>query len=385
MLPIRSNILVQILFLFCCTPGFAIVGGEDADEGEFPWIAGIVRRDVFPGPGLVGGGALVGDQWVVTAAHSVFGLSPSNLEVWLNSTDLEDSASRQVYGVLSVVIHPGFAFVEPGASSNDIALLLLDRRVPGIAPLALIEDPADISEGDPVRVAGWGSSTPGEAAANPRLQKANAEIVDNSEAETLFGAVVEDTHLAALDPAGLATPCFGDSGGPLVKQIAGTDRLAGIVSFGGADCSDATIPTVYTRVPSYAAWTQARLALTAVPPRPRLRGRGRNIPRTSIPRLGNGSEIRLPLRRGGAFVRPYRVVNLGPGLLTIQSTSVGGPRFSLARHPARVLHAGASAVLRVRVRAPRQGRRFGGRIVLRTNDPARPVHVFRLAATRRPR
>jgi hypothetical protein len=179
------------------------------------------------------------------------------------------------------------------------------------------------------------------------------------------------------------TPTDGDSGGPLVKEIGGVDRLAGLVSFGAADCSDTTVPTVYTRMPLFADWTKARLALTAASPVVRLSGRGRNIPIATAPRLGNGSLIPLPRVRRATVVRSFRLANPGPGLLTIQSTGVGGARFSLARGPARILGSGAATPVHVRVRVPRGGRRFAGNLVLRTNDRIRPVHVFRLAARRR--
>lgn len=381
-LALRSTLLA-LCTLLVADEAAGIVGGSDAGEGEFPWMAGIVRTDVLPGPGLIGGGALVGDQWVVTAAHSVAGLSPSNLEVWLGLVDLADAGSRQVYQVLSVIVHPDFATTEQGTSTSDIALLLLERRVVGIPTLPLVEATADLAEGDPMRVAGWGASTTGDPVVNPRLQRAPGVIVSQSLAETFFGPVIEPVHLAARDPALTATPCFGDSGGPLVKEIGGIDRLAGIVSFGAVDCSDASIPTVYTRVPLFASWTKERLALTELVPAVRLRGRGRNIPRASRPRLSNGSEILLPRLRPARVLRPFRLANPGAGLLTVESASAGGVRFSLARRPGRVVGPGASTPLWIRVRVPRGGRRFAGNLVLRTNDPVRPVHVFRLAARRR--
>ncbi len=75
-------------------PAQAIIAGSDADWADYPWIAGVVRTDLVTGPGLIGGGALVGDQWVVTAAHSVSGLSASDLEIWLGTSRLDAPTGR---------------------------------------------------------------------------------------------------------------------------------------------------------------------------------------------------------------------------------------------------------------------------------------------------
>lgn len=45
-----------------------IVGGEDAEKGAWPWIASLrwTGRHVC-------GGTLIDSQWIVTAAHCVYG------------------------------------------------------------------------------------------------------------------------------------------------------------------------------------------------------------------------------------------------------------------------------------------------------------------------
>ncbi|MCB1205286.1 MAG: trypsin-like serine protease, partial [Verrucomicrobiae bacterium] len=193
---------IPLFLLVLSSPGFrarAILGGSDAAEGEFPWIAGIVRRDV-PAPGLIGGGSLVGDQWVITAAHSVDGLQASDLEVWLGITDLNDTASRLSAKVLAIHIHPDFVS-ENGTSVNDLALLLLDRRVSSILPIPLVEDEGDLGEGAPVQTAGWGTTMNGMNEPSQLLQRADAEIVSQMSATSVFGGVINSTHLPAKDPA----------------------------------------------------------------------------------------------------------------------------------------------------------------------------------------
>lgn len=371
-----STLLCLLLLLFP-TGARSIIDGTDAAPGEFPWIAGIVRRDVPP-PGLVGGGTLVGDQWVLTAAHSVYNLTASNLEVWLGVTALDDTVSRQSRGVLAVYVHPDFA-TDNGTSVNDLAMLLLDRPVTSITPLGLVTNPLDLTTGDAVRVAGWGISMVGDAEPTNALQRADADLLSNASATMVFGSVIEPVHLAAKDPAETACPCVGDSGGPLVKNLSGTDHLAGLVSFGSLDC-DPTLPTIYTRIPSFAPWIGESLDLTAAPSSILIHGKGRAITSGAKAKGVNASdfgELRGPRARR---TRAFSVANAGAGLLTVRSATVSGRGFSLRAAPATILAAGGSVTMKVSFVAPARGKRHQARIQLFTNDPATPVFLLRVGA-----
>lgn len=367
-----------LLILLVPTGARSIIDGADAAPGEFPWIAGIVRRDVAA-PGLVGGGTLVGDQWVLTAAHSVYDLAATNLEVWLGVTALDDTVSRQLRGVLAIYVHPEFA-TDNGTSVNDLAMLLLDHPVTTISPLGLVTNPADLSTGDAVRVAGWGISMLGNTEPTNELQRADADLLSNASAAMVFGSVIEPVHLAAKDPAEIACPCVGDSGGPLVKNLSGTDYLAGLVSFGSLDC-DPTLPTIYTRIPSFAPWIEESLALTAAPSSISIQGKGRTITSGAKTKVANGSdfgELRGPRARR---TRSFSIANAGAGLLTVRSASISGRGFSLRAAPATIVAAGGSGTMKVTFVAPARGKRHQGRIHLFTNDPATPVFLLRVGAT----
>jgi len=371
--------LIPAILLFTGGKSGAIISGTDASTGEFPWIAGIVQKGAFVSPALIGGGSLIGDQWVITAAHSVEMLGAASIEVWLGSNDLENPAGRVVRNVLAVFIHPDFA-TGAGTSENDLALLLLDQPVSGFPLLPVLDDPLALLTGDAVTVAGWGTSTPGLAEPTTVLQKAPAEIISNEDATVVFGPVITPVHLAAVDPDEIATPCVGDSGSPLVKMIGGIDTLVGLVSFGSADCNDASLPTIYTRIPLFAPWIGEHLDLTATPPGLTLTGKGRRIGSGAKPKENNGTDFGELKRPGRQRTRTFAVSNAGSGLLTARSTQLAGKGFRLREVPATLIGTGSANSLKVTFRAPRGKKRFRSQVRILTNDPAQPIYALKLEA-----
>jgi secreted trypsin-like serine protease len=371
--------LAGALLFFAPNRSGAIIDGTDASITEFPWIAAIIQKGNFGSPALIGGGSLVGDQWILTAAHSVVSLSAGSIEVWLGSDNLEDPTNRQVRNVLAIYRHPDFV-TDTGTSTNDLALLLLDRPVAGIPILPYLSDPFGIAEGDPVAVAGWGTSTVGLAEATNQLQKASAEIISEATAQMTFGPVVTGVHLPATDPDEIATPCVGDSGSPLIKTILGDDVLVGLVSFGSADCDNASLPTIYTRIPVFAAWLDENLTLTAEPSALKLSGNDKTIQNGDASRTKNLTDFGKLRRPGSSRTRRFVVQNQGDGLLTVRSTSLPGKAFSVRQSNAKIINAGASSALRIRFKAPSKGKTHRSTVKLLTNDPANPVFRFRLEA-----
>ena len=64
-----------------------IVGGENAEKGEFPWQISLRRKSSNTWRHTCGG-SLLNEQWVLTAAHCVHSnLNPSNYNVRLGEHD----------------------------------------------------------------------------------------------------------------------------------------------------------------------------------------------------------------------------------------------------------------------------------------------------------
>uniref|UniRef100_A0A8U8BYT3 Uncharacterized protein n=1 Tax=Geospiza parvula TaxID=87175 RepID=A0A8U8BYT3_GEOPR len=92
-----------------------ILGGKAARRGNFPWqaLTGINGR---------GGGALLGDRWILTAAHTIF---PKG-GVQNNVNELHKMGNHPVRRIF---IHPDFNPKDEHNFNGDIALLELKNPV----------------------------------------------------------------------------------------------------------------------------------------------------------------------------------------------------------------------------------------------------------------
>ncbi|XP_004766118.1 serine protease 55 isoform X2 [Mustela putorius furo] len=130
-----------------------IIGGMEAEVGEFPWQVSIQARNEH-----FCGGSIINKWWIVTAAHCLIfeELLPTDLSVVLGSNDLS-SSSLEIKGVTSIVLHKEFRRL---SMDNDIALLLLDSpiRFNGLTEPICIPGKPSPSLWHKCWVAGWGQT-----------------------------------------------------------------------------------------------------------------------------------------------------------------------------------------------------------------------------------
>lgn len=249
--------LVAVLSLLL--PAHAIVGGHEADDGEYPWMAALYNG--ADPEGQYCGGSLVMPDRVVTAAHCVEGLLGIDLvdqvintaqygefRVMLGSNSL--SAGGDEISVLFIHVHPDYGL----SGTPDVAVLTLAQdadqqpirwATPADAPL--------FAPGTRATVTGWGALS--ENGPYPdALHEVVVPIISDQECEQAYGGWLDaQNEICAGYKQGGRDACYGDSGGPLMVPDGDDLLLVGLVSWGDG-CAQPGSPGVYAEVAAFSGF-----------------------------------------------------------------------------------------------------------------------------------
>ena len=260
---------------FCS--GDRVMGGCSVSISDFPWMVSLNRanaRSRFDGHFC--GASIIADRWVLTAAHCVDSMQPSNpvgLEVYANSASLQGGGAA--FDVDRIYVHAGYQ----GVGINDIALLEVSRPM-GITPVRLSQGAAAATveaEGTMAVITGWGLTPPayvargrGNLTAAERATSAAPTMWDTSQvllgaavpivANNLCDASADASVLCAGFREAIADACRGDSGGPLHASDAQGYVQVGLVSGGNYCHQDGDHYGTYTRISAYIDWIDATMA-----------------------------------------------------------------------------------------------------------------------------
>ncbi|XP_074716864.1 enteropeptidase [Strix uralensis] len=232
--------------------GTRIVGGSDARREAWPWIVSL-HFNSRP----VCGASLVSDEWLVTAAHCVYGrqLKPSQWKAVLGLYDQSDMTqpSTVVRNIDQIVINPHYM---KRTKDSDIALMHLQYKVQYtvyIQPICLPEKNQQFLPGINCSIAGWGKIM-NEGPTSDILQEAEVPLISNEKCQQWMPeySITENMICAGYDIGGLDS-CKGDSGGPLTFEDGNKWFLVGVTSF-GYKCALPKRPGVYVRVTMFVDW-----------------------------------------------------------------------------------------------------------------------------------
>ncbi len=234
-----------------------IVGGYYTKLGDDPWQVALVASEKTGADRRpFCGGALISQNWVVTAAHCVDnGTSPSQVTALGGTVDVAVGGKR--VNIKEIYIHP--SYIAGKRPQHDIALLLLAEPLVGaeISEIALLDNNADefaVKRDAQARVTGWGAiSENGQMVRS--LRYVDLKIVDSNDCNdrVAYNNSITKFMVCAGFAKGGRDSCQGDSGGPLSMDISGTRKLAGIVSW-GEGCAKPNRYGVYTRTGAYYNW-----------------------------------------------------------------------------------------------------------------------------------
>ena len=196
------------------------------------------------------GGSLVGDRYVITAAHCIVAWeydSPGEVSVLIGATITNETSSMKRFEIRARAMrkHPDYHHtVFP--TENDITVIELEAPVdlykyPHIKPICLPYQSRlkDFIDRD-AEVTGWGLL---ETSGIPttHLMEVTVKVLGKENCGTIQDAITESSFCAG-DLSGVKDSCGGDSGGPLAVEDPNNNNastLLGIVSFGpvGGGCA----------------------------------------------------------------------------------------------------------------------------------------------------
>ncbi|KAK7076696.1 CLIP domain-containing serine protease [Halocaridina rubra] len=245
----------------------SVVGGIDAKANAWPWMALLGNKENDGKYNWFCAGALINDQWVLTAAHCVDGTTLEVVRLGEHNYNSDQDGAKHVdFSIQQIIPHPNYT--QPTAY-HDLALLQLSRKVvfeTFIHPVCLPwgeESERDLI-GTQVKLTGWGD-TQFLGSPSSILQEVDLTIFPNSKCEANYSRLrhysiswpngIGNETTCAGDEAGGRDACQGDSGGPIVYRSNGKYTINGVVSR-GYGCGLKDYPGIYANIqyPDYLAW-----------------------------------------------------------------------------------------------------------------------------------
>ncbi|OBS71786.1 hypothetical protein A6R68_13637, partial [Neotoma lepida] len=217
-----------------------IVSGNPAARGAWPWQVSLQRSNIHQC-----GGTLIGNMWVVTAAHCF--RTNAHPRQWTLSFGTTINPPLMKRDVRRIIMHERY---RPPARDHDIALVQFSPKVTfsdEVRRICLPEASASFPPNSIFYITGFGALYYTGESQN-ELREARVQLISNDvcKQRQVYGNEIKRGMFCAGYLEGTYDACRGDSGGPLVvKDNKDTWYLLGIVSWGD-NCGQKNKPGVYT-------------------------------------------------------------------------------------------------------------------------------------------
>jgi len=233
-----------------------IVGGFEAEPNQWPWQVALFIDDAW-----FCGGALISENYVLTAAHCVDGAVYYDVMAGAHDVRASSEPNRVEITSYNGWTHENW---DSNTLSNDIALIELPSPITFndyIKPACLPDDGDTADVDELVTCTGWGKPSDNAGGIAPKLRMVeDLPIISNAECNSVYGIV--GSGVVCIDTTGGKGTCNGDSGGPLnmkgdVKAAGQQWKHVGVVSFGASAGCEVGMPAGFTRTEYYLDWISA--------------------------------------------------------------------------------------------------------------------------------
>ncbi|MGB1294273.1 MAG: trypsin-like serine protease [Flavobacteriales bacterium] len=232
----------------------SIVGGTEVVPEVYPWMVELISNNAHHC-----GGALINEQWVLTAAHCLqdvpaFGITAPT-KVIINTTVREtvQSYSEEI-DIEEMYLFPDYIF--SAGSNGDIGLIKLANST--TLPTVEINtiDSLLFQINDTAYTMGWGITSSSSTTLPTNLLISSPLIKDIS------ADIIKAGFDAGEAEAGAAS---GDSGGPLFVDIDGEITVIGVVSGGDGPATVEGSPGRFTKIFNYKHWIDTTMNIEEDP------------------------------------------------------------------------------------------------------------------------
>ncbi|XP_039958533.1 serine protease SP24D-like [Bactrocera neohumeralis] len=239
-----SSLLVVLALIGSsnAAPNGRIVGGVDADIGQFPHQVSLQRED----GSHTCGASIISENYLLTAAHCVVvgnGIEPYPAKYFqVRVGSIQRTVGGQLLKLKRILVNKAY-----GNFLNDVALLELEKPLVFTANIQAIElAEEEVPTGEDVIISGWGRLyTNGPIPYRMQWNTLKALTVDECEEAIGMG----DDSLICLAHQANNGACNGDSGGPATYK----GKLVGVAGFVVNGCGS-TYPDGYAKVAYHREW-----------------------------------------------------------------------------------------------------------------------------------